>query len=90
MGGDIINMTQYPEVVLASEQGMCYLNISLVTDYDVGIYAKGKTKPVSIEEVLANFKKNTEKLKNLVSGIIKNMPEEKGCECKEKAERALM
>ena len=34
-GWDIINMTQYPEAILARELEMCYVNISLVTDYDV-------------------------------------------------------
>jgi len=57
MGCDVINMTQYPEVVLASELGMCYLNISLVTDYDVGIYSRSKIRPVSIEQVLATSRK---------------------------------
>jgi len=90
MGGDLINMTQYPEVVLASELGICYLNISLVTDYDAGIYTKTKAKPVSIEQVLSNFRKNTGKLKKLISFIIENMPEEKECECQKKADRALI
>jgi len=90
MGWDLVNMTQYPEVVLASELGICYLNISLVTDYDVGIYAKGRAKPVSIDQVLKNFKKNTAKLKKFVSAIIKNIPERRACGCKGKAERALI
>jgi len=90
MGCDIVNMTQYPEMVLAAEQGICYLNISLVTDYDAGIYAGKKVKPVSIEEVLMNFKKNTEKLKNLISAIIKNLPAIRTCDCQQKAERAVI
>ena len=90
MGADLVNMTQYPEVVLASELGICYLNISLVTDYDVGVYAKGKARPVSIEEVLTNFKKNTARLKKFVSAIIKNLPEKRGCNCQGKAERAFI
>ncbi len=90
MGCDVINMTQYPEVVLALEQGICYLNISLVTDYDVGIYAKSEIKPVSIEQVLTNFKKNNEKLKNLISEIIKNIPDKTSCDCQKKAERAII
>jgi 5'-methylthioadenosine phosphorylase len=90
MGCDVINMTQYPEVVLASEMGMCYLNISLVTDYDVGIYAKNKIEPVSIEQVLANFKKNNDKLKNLILEVIKNIPVKKNCSCQKKAERMLI
>ena len=89
-GCDVINMTQYPEVVLALEMGMCYLNISLVTDYDVGIYAKNKIEPVSIEQVLANFNKNNDKLKNLISEIIKNLPDKKTCGCKIKADRAML
>ncbi len=90
MQWDLVNMTQYPEVVLANELGICYLNISLVTDYDVGIYAKTKIKPVSVEQVLKTFKKNTEKLKKLISAIIKEIPEHKKCDCLKKAERARL
>jgi 5'-methylthioadenosine phosphorylase len=90
MGADLINMTQYPEVVLALELGICYLNISLVTDYDAGIYTDTHVKPVSIEEVLTNFSKNTDKLKGLVCKVIEKMPKETGCECEEKAKRAII
>ncbi len=90
MGWDLVNMTQYPEVVLANELGICYLNISLVTDYDVGIYAGKEVEPVSIKIVLENFKKNTEKLKKLISEIIKNLPREKKCDCLEKSKRAVI
>ena len=90
MGCDVINMTQYPEVILALEAGICYLNISMVTDYDVGIYAKTKIEPVSIEQVLANFKNNNDKLKNLISEVIKNVPSEVACDCLKKSERAFV
>lgn len=90
MGWDVINMTQYPEAVLAAEMGICYLNISLVTDYDVGIYSKSKIKPVSINLVLSNFAKNTEKLKKLISAIIKNTPEKRICDCLQKSQRAII
>ena len=33
-GGDVINMTTVPEVVLAKEAGLCYAAIALATDYD--------------------------------------------------------
>lgn len=42
MGWHVVNMTQYPEVVLAREMELCYAAISLITDYDVGIVAKKK------------------------------------------------
>jgi len=90
MGGNLINMTQYPEVVLAQELGICYLNISIVTDYDAGIYAEGLVKPVSVEQVLANFSKNNSKLKGLVLAIIKDIPEKIKCDCQKKAQKALI
>lgn len=34
LGGDVINMTTVPEVILAKEQGLCYAAIALPTDYD--------------------------------------------------------
>ena len=33
-GGDLINMTSVPEVVLAKEAALCYASIAMVTDYD--------------------------------------------------------
>ena len=93
MGWAVVNMTQYPEVVLAMEAGICYLNISLVTDYDAGIYASAKTEPVSIEQVLSNFSKNTKKMKQLILEIINRLPkagEEKKCLCKKRAETAAV
>jgi len=36
-GADIVNMTQYPEVVLASELNMGTVNLSFVTDADAGL-----------------------------------------------------
>lgn len=40
-GWEVINMTQYPEAYLARELEMCYVNISLITDYDVGLEGVG-------------------------------------------------
>lgn len=86
--GDVINMTQYPEVALASEMGICYLNISLVTDYDADVYALGSAEPVSIGQVMENFKNNNEKLKAFILSIIENIPAERLCDCKAKSDRA--
>src|SRR3712207_9035217 len=49
-GWQVINMTQYPEAYLARELEICYVNISLITDYDVGV--AGEDEPVSHETVL--------------------------------------
>src|SRR6266705_580329 len=49
-GWEIINMTQFPEALLARELEMCYAHVSLVTDYDVGV--EGEIAAVNHEEVV--------------------------------------
>ncbi len=80
MGADTINMTQYPEVALAKEKAMCYLNISIVTDYDSGVEGK-KEGPVSYEEVEKTFKRSLDKLEILLSEIIKKTDDRRKCGC---------
>lgn len=80
-GWEVINMTQYPEVILARELGLCYLNISLITDYDVGLEGEPEVKPVSHEEVLRVFAANNERLKDLLLEIVRRLPRERHCSC---------
>lgn len=80
-GWDVINMTQYPEVVLAREQGVCYLNISVVTDYDAGLEGDPKIKPVSHKEVVRVFEMNMERVRSLIVGIVGRLPSERTCDC---------
>jgi len=81
MGWDIVNMTGYPEVTLARELELCYTAIALVTDYDAGIVAKEKLKPVSMDEIIKVFKENNEKAQELVTEMVKKMPVERKCDC---------
>jgi len=81
MGWHTVNMTEYPEIVLAREKEMCYTAIAVVTDYDSGIVAEGKIKPVSVKEIISNFKINIESVKKLMLAMIKNWPEKRTCEC---------
>jgi len=80
-GWDIINMTQYPEAILARELEMCYVNISLVTDYDVGLEGDPKVKPVSNDEVMRVFNANLEKLRSLLLKAIELTPSKRSCKC---------
>ncbi len=80
-GWDVINMTQYPEVVLAREQELCYLNISLATDYDAGLEGDPTVKPVSHEEVIKVFNSKMDTLRKLIVEVVKGMPEKRTCEC---------
>ncbi len=88
MGWEVINMTQYPEVALARELAICYVNISLITDWDVGLV--GQVPPVSAEEVTRVFKENNEKVKSLILKMIEKMPEVRDCPCKDALKGAEM
>jgi 5'-methylthioadenosine phosphorylase len=67
-GWELINMTQMPEAVLCAEAGIAYANISVITDYDVGIDGG---EPVTHAEVLRRF---AESSATLQAGIRRLVP----------------
>ncbi|TDA70555.1 MAG: S-methyl-5'-thioadenosine phosphorylase [Clostridia bacterium] len=80
-GWHVINMTQYPECILARELEICYVNLSLITDYDVGLEGHPDIRPVNHEEVTRVFGASIGPLKKLVKLIIAAIPPERTCEC---------
>lgn len=78
-GWEVINMTQYPEAHLARELALCYVNISLVTDYDVGVEGDPTATPVTAEEVMRQFAANNAKLRDLILESIARLPETNTC-----------
>lgn len=80
-GWEVINMTNYPEAVLARELELCYVNISLITDYDVGLEGDPSVEPVSHEAVLRVFQENLEKLRRLLVTMIERLPATRECSC---------
>jgi 5'-methylthioadenosine phosphorylase len=67
-GWELINMTQEPEVALCRELDMCYVNISVITDYDVGV--AGERPPVTHEEVLNAFEASLSTLRDAVRRML--------------------
>jgi 5'-methylthioadenosine phosphorylase len=78
-GWEVINMTQYPEAVLARELELCYLNVSLITDSDVG--EGEEAEAVSHELVIQVFNENIAKLRDLLFRVIPVLPAERTCPC---------
>jgi 5'-methylthioadenosine phosphorylase len=81
MSWEVINMTQYPEVILARELELCYVNISLITDYDVGLEGMPDVAPVSVAEVERVFASNNDRVRSLILGLIPLLPAERTCPC---------
>jgi len=73
-GWEVISMTQYPEAYLALEQAMAVVNISLITDYDSGLFAEGTVEPVTAAEVYEVFRKNADRIKAVVLDLVRRIP----------------
>jgi len=89
-GWEVINMTQYPEVILARELELCYVNISLITDYDVGLEGMPDVAPVSVAEVEKVFASNNDRVRSLILGLIPLLPAERACPCATAMEGAVI
>lgn len=75
-GCNLVNMTGYPEAVLARELELCYAAIALVTDVDAGVAAGDGVKAA---DVFAAFGENIELLKRLVRAAIDRVADERTC-----------
>jgi 5'-methylthioadenosine phosphorylase len=81
MGWEVINMTAYPEGYLARELELCYANVSLITDYDVGLEGMEGVPPVSHEEVVRVFGENNARLRELLFAVIPRIPKDPDPHC---------
>ena len=81
MGADVVGMTQYPEVVLARELGMCYVTLAVVTDFDAGLAGRPDVAAVTHEEVVAAFARSRDRLLQVLEILVAAVPESRGCSC---------
>lgn len=75
MGWQVINMTGYPEVILARELGLCYASIALITDYDVGVADDPRSAPVTADQVAATFQANLGTVRDLLIDVVGRLGE---------------
>ena len=75
-GFTLVNMTGYPESVLARELEMCYAAIALVTDVDAGVSVGSGVRAV---DVFAEFERNLVPFKKLVHEAIEGVAEVTTC-----------
>jgi 5'-methylthioadenosine phosphorylase len=80
-GWEVINMTQFPEQVLARELEICYVGISLITDYDAGLEGRDDVEAVSVAGVIEVFHRNNERVRDLLLRVIPRIPRDRACIC---------
>ena len=89
-GWQVINMTQYPEVALARELGMCYVNISLITDYDAGVEGEPGIAPVTVEDVLRVLHDNNTRVRRLIEQLLPRISATRSCPCSRALDQAVV
>ncbi len=77
LGGDVVGMTNLPEVVLAREAGLCYALAAVVTNYGAGM------GPDALDhaEVLAVMGRVQPALERALEDTLAALPAKRGCSC---------
>jgi 5'-methylthioadenosine phosphorylase len=81
LGGQLIGMTSVPEVCLARELGICYANISIVTNFAAGISPGILTH----SEVVEMMKNSIEGVKGVLTASLKYISQSEDealCDCR--------
>jgi 5'-methylthioadenosine phosphorylase len=86
-GMSIIGMTASPEAFLAREAEICYATMAHVTDYDVWHVSEA---PVTVEMVINTLNKNTALAQEAVRILIRNLKQERTCDCEHALATALI
>lgn len=77
LGASVVGMTGVPEVVLARELTMCYASLCVVANPAAGISGRKLTS----EEVIEMMKKREDEIKEVISELVRILPEERSCGC---------
>jgi 5'-methylthioadenosine phosphorylase len=77
-GADVIGMTNLQEAKLAREAELCYVSISMVTDYDC--WHPGHDA-VTVDQIVAVLLKNAENASKVVRQTVAAMPKGRSCKC---------
>jgi 5'-methylthioadenosine phosphorylase len=75
-GWHVVNMTQMPEAVLATEIGVPYAGIALITDYDVGLVGMPGIEPVTMDEVFAMLERNAAVVRSVLFRAVAALPDD--------------
>lgn len=76
LGGDVIGMTNVPEVVLAKELGMCYATVGVITNWCTGI--KGE---ITLHDIQGTLSANKEKISKAFLKVFSGELDQQHCNC---------
>lgn len=76
LGGDVVGMTNVPEVVLAKELGMCYAAVGIITNWCTGV--KGY---ITLHDIQGTLSANKEKISKAFLRVFSGELDQKQCSC---------
>ena len=79
LGGDIVGMTNVPEVILAKELGMCYAAVGIVTNWCTGI----KDESITLKDIQGSLAANKEKITKAFLWVFQGHLNQRDCKCTE-------
>lgn len=77
LGGDVVGMTNVPEVVLAKELGICYATVGIISNWCTGM--KGE---ITLHDIQKELDKSKEKVTKAFIEIFKGELNKNKCTCK--------
>ena len=86
-GVDVIGMTNLTEARLAREAEICYVSLSMVTDYDC--WHEGHDD-VTVDQIVAVLHQNAENAAKVVKAAVSAMPAERTCACTSALKYAIL
>lgn len=76
LGGDVVGMTNVPEVVLAKELGICYATIGIISNWCTGM-----TEDTALHDIKGALEVNKEKITETFIKIFKEDLNKNHCNC---------
>lgn len=77
LGGDVVGMTNVPEVVLAKELGMCYSAVGIITNWCTGV----KKGAIELHDIEGSVKKNKELITKTFIQTLRGELHQNNCNC---------
>lgn len=77
LGGDVVGMTNVPEVVLAKELGICYSAVGIVSNWCTGMVGE-----ITLHNIQGAIEANRERLTQIFIGVFKEGLDKDNCDCK--------
>lgn len=78
IGGDVVGMTNVPEVVLAKELGMCYSAVGIITNWCTGIGGED----IALHDIRGAMNRNKENITKVIVKVFSETLDQEKCKCK--------